>query len=148
MKNRFQLLLFSLTGALLLTACWGDDPGDITPCFTFDGERVCEEIGEDFSIFLPFDPAEAQGWIVRFHPEDADRWGFPETIPVLSDERTEATSALVERSIVSPSHVCVDHNVYVQDLVAGRQMLIFEAGNCGVRSLPLLSDKEWEPIRN
>ena len=137
-KPKHQLSLVGIVFAFLLTACLGNPDDTTVPCFEFDGERVCTETGGDFSIALPFDPVEAEGWIVRFHPEDVQRYGFSETLPVVPNERTGRTTVFVERTVVSPSTVCVNQDVYVQDLEAGQQILIFEAGDCTVRLLSLI----------
>ena len=137
-----------LFGLLFLTACLGAvEQGQVVECFEFDGERTCEETGGDIRINLPFSAQESEGWVVRFHPEDAERYGLQETAHILPNDRTGRTEVLFERSRPSPVTVCVNHDVFVQDVEAGRQIKLYESGGCtvGITS-HILRDQEWVPI--
>ena len=145
MRHRHLTMIFLLS--VLLTACWGEVPdGQTVPCFQFDGEEVCTEPGDDISINLGFSPEEADGWIVRLHPEDAARYGFPETTPVEPNERTGRSRFILVRTGLSPATVCPLHDIYLQDPIERMQVRIYEAGACLVGLPPNFSDRVWVPI--
>lgn len=146
MKRHWHLPAL-LAGSLLLTACLGSArPGDSVPCFTFDGEERCEQPGEDITLPLGFSAEEAEGWIWRFHPEDAERYGFPESIPVVVYEATGRTAVEFVRTIPTPRRICVNHTAYIQDPTEGLQRIAAEAGLCFTAQIAGIDDQEWIPI--
>ena len=101
------------------------------------------------TVGLGIEFEDADNFVVRVHPEDAERYSLPEEIFLEFNERTGRSQAVFQREEAGPSHVCLAHNIYLVDLVEQQQTVLFANRDSCVtllRGSPGFDNAEWEPI--
>ena len=152
MKGRWKMIIGgpkfgkAITGIVFVLALSACDPPENETCFDIDGEEVCGTEGGTVQMVFSIDAAEAEIHVVRFHPDDARRYGLNEVVPLLADSRTDRTKAIIERLEPGPSQVCLTNDVYLQNTVDREQTIIHRADQCtNLLAVWSDADADWMP---
>lgn len=131
MKLHMRWALVRIVGAILLlsltaTTCGSSHAVDVE-CFDIDGEAVCGETVDYSRVSFGIELEDAGDFVVRIHPEDAERWDLPEETFLELNERTGRSMAIIERTMRGLQAVRLSHNVYLVDLANEQQTVLFPA---------------------
>ena len=152
MKLHMRWALVRIVGAILLlsltaTTCGPSHDVDVE-CFDIDGEAVCGEAVDYSRVSFGIELEDAGDFVVRIHPEDAERWDLPEETFLELNERTGRSMAIIERTMRGLKAVRLSHNVYLVDLANEQQTVLFSARDTRQSLARTWSpgNSEFEPI--